>query len=97
MDFIVASTIRHAETTASIDWKWLPALYRGSQRSFRVPGGGTALCCSHAERLCGLRADVYIYLAYQWNEVPHIREALAAHVARGGKVIDGYTNEPWRE
>lgn len=85
--YLVAGSMRHAETTAICDWGWRPDHLLG-HRGFRRPDGDFVIPISDLQYLRGVRAPSEIYLGYAAHSLRYLSEALHRLRLAGCKVHD---------
>jgi len=62
--YLIAASMQHAHSTATVDWDWEPL----GQRRYRTPSGEIVAAVSDAERLRGMDRGTRLYLGYRWFE-----------------------------
>ena len=84
--YLIASSMRDAMTTASIDYGWLPK--PGGRGAVFTNGDGEDVhLVSAPERLRGVRPSSAIYLGHDWWRVSGMKERVLQHRAMGGKTL----------
>lgn len=68
--YLFAASFRHAQTTATIDWKWKQV----ASDVFETPSGERVRSISRADQLRGLPRGTRLYLGWRWFDAPDARE-----------------------
>lgn len=95
MHYVIASSIRHAEDSAAIDWGWRLSYGRNGARGALAPDGEFAMFVSCADSLRGISEKPIIYLGHGWGDVPGVFELLTRHRIHGGAILFGDGSTWW--